>query len=196
MKLKAKYLPIIVLIIFPFFVLALRLLGGGLGERLRFLFEDSKVYVTTSTSFSGYQAAFVYHGALQGRTITLVAGSDLDEKTVVGNIGYVDMNPSFQEAYWSSDGTVIAVRGSVAKTGVSDIVFTHAYDFRRGKIIASKALYKEDANSILGKAKEIEKLIEERGGNGIIISKVDISFNARKLSLFERRKWDKILCKN
>ena len=157
--------------------------------RAYFYLSQPTIYVTTSDS--SYQARFLRHGAMQGATMTLIAGSEPGKKVIVGDIDYGDGYPKFETAYWSLDGTVIAARGYVGK-GVKEFVFTHAYDYEKDKVIELR-IYQQEAKSILENHKMIEELLKQNGGTGREIAKIDINSNAKRLSYAEWRKWDEIL---
>ena len=148
-----------------------------------------------------WEAVFLSHGALMGRKMTLIAVPDTSRDgndVVVGVVSYTDRSPYFREACWSSDGTVIAVRTEmymVADANEDKLPFTHAYDFVEKEIIAPpKRNRGDDLKSWMTRAKKIERLVLERGGEGSAIASYETIYKLqKKVSRRKWRRWREIL---
>ncbi len=129
-----------------------------------------------------------------GRTMTLIAVPDPSRggnDVVVGDLSYADSSPQFREACWSSDGTVVAVRTKmykVADANKDKLPFTHAYDFVEKEVIAPPKWYPwDDFKSWMTRAKKIERLISDRGGEGAAIASYETIYKLQ--NKVSRRKW-------
>ena len=148
-----------------------------------------------------WEAVFLSHGALMGRTMTLIVVPDASRDgndVVVSDVTYADSSPRYREACWSSDGTVIAVRTEmykVADANEDKLPFTHAYDFVEKEVIAPpKRSRGDDFKSWMTRAKKIKKLVLERGGEGAAIASYETIYKLqKKVSRRRWRRWRKIL---
>ena len=136
-----------------------------------------------------------------GRKMTLIAVPDTSRDgndVVVGDLSYADSSPQFREACWSSDGTVVAVRTKmykVADANEDKLPFTHAYDFVEKEVIAPpKRNRGDDLKSWMTRAKKIERLISDRGGEGAAITSYETIYKLqKKVSRRKWRRWREIL---
>ena len=136
-----------------------------------------------------------------GRKMTLIAVPDTSRDgndVVVGVVSYTDSSPYFREACWSSDGTVIAVcteMYNVADANEDKLPFTHAYDFVEKEVIAPpKRNRGDDFKSWTKRAKKIERLVLERGGESAAITSCETIYKLqKKVSRRKWRRWREIL---
>lgn len=141
-------------------------------------------------------AYLIWHGTLMAHTLTFLvspsnSGNDLQW------IGSVDSDDSlrFIELVWSRNSNLVAARCVVGEynerfpEGISNNIFTHAYDFSAANRLVSARDVFDSPEGWIARHGELDGLLQSDGGGLTVVSQDDLPTKMRKMSWREWRRW-------
>lgn len=159
-------------------------------------FENPQIAVLSSPDKSK-SAYLIWHGALMGRTLTLLTSqtSSFDDGRWIGSVT-ADDSLTFKELLWSSDSSLVAARcfvGGYCKLpeGTRDqFLFTHGYDFKSlDRLVPEHDVFDATPEAWINRHAQLEQLFTQKGGQQICVSEETLCDRMRKLKWHEWRQW-------
>ena len=152
--------------------------------------------LATFASPDGTKSAYLlWHGALNGRTLTLLSSQTSSLENILW-IGSVDAegSPRFNELLWSSDSSLVAARCYVhyklPKGTKNKFLLTHGNDFESlGRLALQRDLSDTSAEALINRDNKLEQLFTKKGGQQSCVSKDNLHNHMRKLKWGQWRQW-------
>lgn len=151
------------------------------------------VFLSPDKSRSAY---LIWHGALMGRTLSLLV-SPSNSETDVRWIGSVTADDSlnFEELVWSRGGSLIAARCCIGgyndklPEGVWPGLFTHGYDFSAARRVVSARDVFDTPAAWMARHEQLERLLQNDDGGLAVASSNDLNAKMRNMKWLEWRGW-------
>jgi hypothetical protein len=167
-------------------------------------YEIEGPQVATFVSPDGTKSAYLlWHGALMGRTLTLLTSqtSSPDDIRWIGSV-WADDSLRFRELLWSSDSSLVAARcfvGGYCKlpdgTQAQDLL-THGNDFKSlDRLVPKQDVFDATPEAWISRHSQLEQLFIQKGGQQVCVSEETLFKHMRRLEWSEWRQWRDRLAK-